>query len=179
MSLDQLHMLKDSFSISRGRVPGRREGSNKKGTGDCFGSHRNIVASIYISSHLRRITGFALAGLLVRGAEVATITVLLSHDVYLVCHQKHHQLCSLRARSNIIIVHSPTITMSAAAGRAATKVGQVAGRAASKANEVGNKKGPESALQKGAKRDPELYVSLNTGALIFGKIRADARSRSF
>ncbi len=48
--------------------------------------------------------------------------------------------------------------MSAAAGRAASKVGQAASKAAGKANEVGSKKGPDSALQKGAKRDPELYV---------------------
>lgn len=40
----------------------------------------------------------------------------------------------------------------------AGKIGQAAGRAASRANEVGNKKGPDGALQKGAKRDPELYV---------------------
>ena len=50
--------------------------------------------------------------------------------------------------------------MSAAAGRAVGKIGQAAGRAASRANEVGNKKGPDGALQKGAKRDPELYVRL-------------------
>lgn len=48
--------------------------------------------------------------------------------------------------------------MSAAAGRAAGKVGQAAGRAAAKANEVGSKKGPDGPLNKGAKRDPELYV---------------------
>ena len=50
-------------------------------------------------------------------------------------------------------------TMSAtAAGRVAGKVGQAASKAASKANEVGNGKGKDSVLQKGAKRDPELYV---------------------
>ena len=46
----------------------------------------------------------------------------------------------------------------AAAGRAASKVGQAAGRAATKVNEAGGKKGPDSTLNKGAKRDPELYV---------------------
>ena len=48
--------------------------------------------------------------------------------------------------------------MSAVASRAASKVGQTAGRAVAKANEVGAKKGPDSTLNKGAKRDPELYV---------------------
>lgn len=46
----------------------------------------------------------------------------------------------------------------AAAGRMAGKVGQAAGKAASKANEAGSAKGKDSALHKGAKRDPELYV---------------------
>ncbi|MDI1486982.1 MAG: hypothetical protein OHK93_006244 [Ramalina farinacea] len=56
--------------------------------------------------------------------------------------------------------------MSAAAGRAAGKVGQAAGRAAAKANEVGSKKGPDGPLNKGAKRDPELYIlaTIMTGA---------------
>ena len=40
----------------------------------------------------------------------------------------------------------------------AGKVGQAAGKAASKANEAGSAKGKDSALHKGAKRDPELYV---------------------
>ena len=48
--------------------------------------------------------------------------------------------------------------MSASAGRMAGKVGQAAGKFASKANEAGSGKGKDSALQKGAKRDPELYV---------------------
>lgn len=48
--------------------------------------------------------------------------------------------------------------MSATAGRMAGKVGQAAGKLASKANEAGSGKGKDSALQKGAKRDPELYV---------------------
>ena len=48
--------------------------------------------------------------------------------------------------------------MSASAGRIAGKVGQTAGKYASKANQAGSGKGKESALQKGAKRDPELYV---------------------
>ena len=38
------------------------------------------------------------------------------------------------------------------------KAGQAAGKIASKANEAGSGKGKDSALQKGAKRDPELYV---------------------
>ena len=54
--------------------------------------------------------------------------------------------------------------MSAAAGRTASKVGQAVGKAASKANTAANEaaagKGKDSALQKGAKRDPELYVRL-------------------
>ena len=51
--------------------------------------------------------------------------------------------------------------MSAVAGRVAGKVGQAAGKVASKANEAGSGKGKESALQKGAKRDPELYVCID------------------
>ncbi|KAL9125293.1 MAG: hypothetical protein Q9217_005489 [Psora testacea] len=56
--------------------------------------------------------------------------------------------------------------MSAAAGRAASKVGQAVGQVASKANGAGGKKGPDNPLQKGAKRDPELYILLTimTGA---------------
>lgn len=46
----------------------------------------------------------------------------------------------------------------AAAGRMASRVGQAAGKAATKANEAGGSKGKDSILQKGAKRDPELYV---------------------
>ena len=48
--------------------------------------------------------------------------------------------------------------MSAAAGRAASKAGQAVGRAATKANEAGGKKGSDNALNKFAKKDPELYV---------------------
>lgn len=51
--------------------------------------------------------------------------------------------------------------MSGAAGRMAGKVGQAAGEMASKANKAGSGKGKDSALQKGAKRDPELYVRTN------------------
>lgn len=40
----------------------------------------------------------------------------------------------------------------------ASKAGQAAGKIASKANAAGSGKGKDSALQKGAKRDPELYV---------------------
>ena len=66
--------------------------------------------------------------------------------------------------------------MSATAGRIATKVGQAAGKAASKTNETGSGKGKESPLQKGAKRDPELYVQkiYSTVSCAF----ADARGRS-
>ena len=51
----------------------------------------------------------------------------------------------------------------AAAGRTASKVGQAVGKAASRANTAANEsaaagKGSQGALQKGAKRDPELYV---------------------
>ena len=58
--------------------------------------------------------------------------------------------------------------MSAAAGRTAGKVGQAIGRAATKANASANEaagaggsaaqSGKDSTLNKGAKRDPELYV---------------------
>lgn len=67
--------------------------------------------------------------------------------------------------------------MSASAGRMAGKVGQAAGKIASKANEAGSGKGKDSALQKGAKRDPELYVCTKTS--MAGCEFADARSRSF
>lgn len=46
--------------------------------------------------------------------------------------------------------------MSAAAGRVAGKVGLAASKAAGKAAEKGGKQG--TVLNKGAKRDPELYV---------------------
>ena len=48
--------------------------------------------------------------------------------------------------------------MSAAAGRVASKVGQAATRAAGKAADAGSSDKPAGVLQKGAKRDPELYV---------------------
>ncbi|KAL8784552.1 MAG: hypothetical protein Q9213_003900 [Squamulea squamosa] len=64
--------------------------------------------------------------------------------------------------------------MSAAANRMAAKVAEsatkavgAAGRAAQSANNAGGgKKGKETVLQKGAKRDPELYILLTimTGA---------------
>lgn len=66
--------------------------------------------------------------------------------------------------------------MSAAAGRMAGKVGQAAGKMASKANEAGSGKGKDSALQKGAKRDPELYV--RTDHPMYGGEFADDRGRS-
>ena len=66
--------------------------------------------------------------------------------------------------------------MSAAAGRMAGKVGQAAGKIASKANEAGSGKGQDSTLQKGAKRDPELYVCTNHS--VVGRVFADARARS-
>ena len=67
--------------------------------------------------------------------------------------------------------------MSATAGRIAGKMGQAAGKLASKANEAGSGKGKDSALQKGAKRDPELYV--RTDYPIFGRAFVDALGRSF
>ena len=48
--------------------------------------------------------------------------------------------------------------MSAAAGRVASKVGGAAGKVVEKAAEAGSGKGNQSVLQKGAKKDPELYV---------------------
>lgn len=54
--------------------------------------------------------------------------------------------------------------MSAAAGRVAGKVGQAASKAAAKTAETGGKPGGESALKKGARRDPELYVSCAHGS---------------
>ena len=57
--------------------------------------------------------------------------------------------------------------MSAAAGRAAGKIGQAAaksrqaaGNVATKANEAGAR-GSDNPVNKGAKRDPELYVCYN------------------
>ena len=48
--------------------------------------------------------------------------------------------------------------MSAVAGRAASKVGQAATKAAGKAAESGSPGKKQSVLQKGARKDPELYV---------------------
>ena len=49
--------------------------------------------------------------------------------------------------------------MSAAAGRVASKIGSAATKAAGKAAESGaGGEGKQSALKKGAKKDPELYV---------------------
>ena len=48
--------------------------------------------------------------------------------------------------------------MSAAVSRAAGKVGQAATKAAGKAAESGSSDKKAGVLQKGAKRDPELYV---------------------
>lgn len=47
--------------------------------------------------------------------------------------------------------------MSGTAGRVAGKIGQAATQAAGKAAEAGSNK-KSGVLQKGAKRDPELYV---------------------
>ena len=51
--------------------------------------------------------------------------------------------------------------MSAAASRIAGQVGQAATRAAGRAAEAGGSDKPAGVLQKGAKRDPELYVCQN------------------
>ena len=48
--------------------------------------------------------------------------------------------------------------MSAAASRIIGQVGQAATRAAGRAAEAGGSDKPAGVLQKGAKRDPELYV---------------------
>ncbi|KAL9636595.1 MAG: hypothetical protein Q9164_002726 [Protoblastenia rupestris] len=56
----------------------------------------------------------------------------------------------------------------AAAGRAASKAGQAVGRAATKANEAGGKKGSDNALNKFAKKDPELYILLTIMTGAFG-----------
>lgn len=48
--------------------------------------------------------------------------------------------------------------MSGIASRAASQVGQVASKAAGRAAQQGTSKQPRGVLQKGAKRDPELYV---------------------
>lgn len=49
-----------------------------------------------------------------------------------------------------------------AAGRVASKVGQAATKSAGRAAEAGSShSGKEGVLNKGAKRDPELYVQLH------------------
>jgi len=57
--------------------------------------------------------------------------------------------------------------MSATAGRVASKVGQAASKAAGKAAEAGSSD-KQSVLQKGAKRDPELYILLGIMSGAFG-----------
>ncbi|KAK0510341.1 hypothetical protein JMJ35_007735 [Cladonia borealis] len=62
--------------------------------------------------------------------------------------------------------------MSAAAGRTAGKVGQAVAGATAKANNAANEaaagKGRQSVLNKGAKRDPELYILLTIMTGAFG-----------
>ncbi|KAL8733602.1 MAG: hypothetical protein Q9166_002011 [cf. Caloplaca sp. 2 TL-2023] len=65
--------------------------------------------------------------------------------------------------------------MSAAANRMAAKVAEsatkaagAAGRAAQAGGSGGSKKGKETVLQKGAKRDPELYILLTIMTGAFG-----------
>ena len=58
--------------------------------------------------------------------------------------------------------------MSAAIGRAAGKVGQAATKAAGKAAESGSSDKKAGVLQKGAKKDPELYVRGPSGSAIDG-----------
>ena len=63
--------------------------------------------------------------------------------------------------------------MSAAANRMAAKVADTASKAAGNAAKAGSssssKKGSETVLQKGAKRDPELYVR-QAGCLVKASI---------
>ncbi|MCJ1474587.1 hypothetical protein MMC13_003246 [Lambiella insularis] len=58
--------------------------------------------------------------------------------------------------------------MSAAAGRMAGKVGQAATRAAGKAADAAGSDKPAGVLQKGAKKDPELYILLAIMSGAFG-----------
>lgn len=60
----------------------------------------------------------------------------------------------------------------------AGKVGQAAGKVASKANEAGSGKGKDSALQKGAKKDPELYVRTDHSIVGWAFAHACGRSSS-
>lgn len=64
-------------------------------------------------------------------------------------------------------------------------MGQAIGRAASNANNAANSaagaagKGKDSALHKGAKRDPELYVCLSWIRAALQGLSADDTARSF
>ncbi|MCJ1383267.1 hypothetical protein MMC17_006380 [Xylographa soralifera] len=58
--------------------------------------------------------------------------------------------------------------MSAAATRIASQVGQAATRAAGRVAEAGGSDKPAGVLQKGAKRDPELYILLAIMSGAFG-----------
>ena len=73
--------------------------------------------------------------------------------------------------------------MSAAAGRTAGKVGQAVAGATAKANSAANEaaagKGRQSVLNKGAKRDPELYVRLDVPQSSHRSVSANLDSRSF
>ena len=73
--------------------------------------------------------------------------------------------------------------MSAAAGRTAGKVGQAVAGATAKANNAANEaaagKGRQSVLNKGAKRDPELYVNLDIPQSSLHDIPTDTDTRSF
>ncbi|MCJ1235967.1 hypothetical protein MMC14_003943 [Varicellaria rhodocarpa] len=60
--------------------------------------------------------------------------------------------------------------MSAAIGRAAGKVGQAATKAAGKAAESGSSDKKAGVLQKGAKKDPELYILLAIMSGAFGLV---------
>ena len=72
--------------------------------------------------------------------------------------------------------------MSAAVGRTAGKVGQVVAGATSKANNAANEaaagKGRQSVLNKGAKRDPELYVRLDIPRTSLRDIPTNVDTRS-
>ena len=73
--------------------------------------------------------------------------------------------------------------MSAAAGRTAGKVGQAVAGATAKANNAANEaaagKGRQSVLNKGAKRDPELYVRLDIPRSSLRAISTNLDTRSF
>ena len=67
--------------------------------------------------------------------------------------------------------------MSATAGRVASKVGSTATKAVGKAAESG-KAGQQGVLQKGAKRDPELYVRRYPTSRFFYEAQVDFEVRS-